>query len=58
VQVGFGTPNEVPKNDGPKNDNNSPDGLVLNCTFDMDRLKGDALRSRHRSRCTHLAEIS
>jgi hypothetical protein len=57
VQVGFGIPNEVPKNDGPKSDNNSPDGLVLNCTFDMDRLKGDALARAIAHVGTHLADL-
>ncbi len=57
VQVGFGTPNEVPKNDSPKSDNNSPDGLVLNCTFDMDRLKGDALARAIEHVGTHLADL-
>jgi hypothetical protein len=57
VQVGFGTPNEVPKNDGPKSDNDSPDGLVLNCTFDMDRLKGDALARAIAHVGTHLADV-
>lgn len=33
VDVGFGTPNEVPKHDGPKGDHNSPDGLLFNCAF-------------------------
>jgi hypothetical protein len=57
VQVGFGIPNEVPKNDSPKSDNNSPDGLVLNCTFDMDRLKGDALARSIAHVGTHLADL-
>lgn len=55
--MGFGIPNEVPKNDGPKSDNNSPDGLVLNCTFDMDRLKGDALARAIEHVGTHLADL-
>lgn len=43
VEVNFGIPNEVPKNEGGKGSADSPDGLLFNCTFDMDRLKGDAL---------------
>ena len=42
VEVGFGPSNEVPKSDGPKGDKNSPDYLLFNCTFDMERLKGEA----------------
>jgi hypothetical protein len=57
VQVGFGTPNEVPKNDGATSDNNSPDGLVLDCTFDMDRLKGDALARAIAHVGTHIADL-
>jgi hypothetical protein len=57
VEVGFGTPNEVPKNDSPKGDHNSPDGLLLNCTFDMDRLKGDALTRAISHVGTHIADI-
>jgi hypothetical protein len=57
VQVGFGTSNELPKNDGGKSDNNSPDGLVLNCTFDMERLKGDALARAIAHVGTHIADL-
>jgi hypothetical protein len=52
VEVGFGNPNELPKNDGLKGDKDSPDGVLFNCTFDMDRLKGDALATGHSS-CRH-----
>jgi hypothetical protein len=57
VDVGFGTPNEVPKSDGPKGDKDSPDGLLLNCTFDMDRLKGEALGRAIAHVGTHIADI-
>ncbi len=57
VEVGFGTPNEVPKNDGPKGDKDSPDGILLNCTFDMDRLKGDALARAIAHLGTHIADL-
>src|SRR5262249_24799856 len=43
VEVGFGIPNELSRSDGLKGTSDSPDGLLLNCTFDMDRLKGEAL---------------
>jgi hypothetical protein len=57
VQVGFGTPNEVPKNDGLKGDKDSPDGLLINCTFDTDRLKGDALARAMAHVGTHIADL-
>lgn len=57
VEVGFGTSNEVPKNDGPKGDKNSPDGLLINCTFDMDRLKGEALTRAISHVGTHIADV-
>lgn len=43
VEVGFGTPNQVPENDAAKGAHDSPDGLLFNCTFDSDRLKGAAM---------------
>jgi hypothetical protein len=43
VQIDFGIPNELPKNDNAKGDRNSPDGLLFNCVFDVDHLKGSAL---------------
>jgi hypothetical protein len=57
VEVGFGTPNEVPRNDGPNGDKNSPDGLLINCTFDMDRLKGEALTRAITHVGTHIADV-
>ena len=57
VEVGFGATNEVPKSDGPKGDNDSPDGLLLNCTFDMDRLKGEALTRAISHVGTHIADL-
>lgn len=57
VEVGFGTTNEVPKNDSPKGDRNSPDGLLFNCTFDMDRLKGEPLTRAISHVGTHIADI-
>lgn len=57
VEVGFGTSNEVPKSDGPKSDKNSPDGLLLNCTFDMERLKGEALTRAISHVGTHIADV-
>ena len=57
VEVGFSTSSEVPKNDGPKGDKNSPDGLLINCTFDMDRLKGEALTRAISHVGTHIADV-
>jgi len=57
VEVGFGIPNEVPKNDGSKGDKNSPDGLLLNCVFDMDRLKGGALTHAITHVGAHIADV-
>jgi hypothetical protein len=57
VEVGFGSANEVPKSDGPKGDHDSPDGLLFNCTFDMDRLKGDALARAIVHVGVHVADI-
>ena len=57
VNVGFGPANEIRKNDGSKGDKDSPDGLLLNCTFDMDRLKGDALSRAMAHVGTHIADL-
>jgi hypothetical protein len=57
VVIGFGISNEIPQNDGGKGDRNSPDGLLLNCSFDMDRLKGDALVRAISHIGTHIADI-
>jgi hypothetical protein len=57
VDVGFGTSNEVPKNDAPKGYKDSPDGLLINCTFDMDRLKGEALTRAISHVGTHIADV-
>jgi hypothetical protein len=57
VVVGFGTPNEVSKNDGPKGNGDSPDGLLFNCTFNMERLKGPALTLAISHVGTHIADI-
>jgi hypothetical protein len=57
VGIGFGIPNEVARNDTAKGDGNSPDGLLFNCTFDMDRLKGNALAAAISHVGTHIADI-
>jgi len=43
VVIGFKTANEVPKLEGSKGAHDSPDGVLFNCAFNMDRLTGDAL---------------
>jgi hypothetical protein len=43
VEVGFGPGNEVAAKSEGKGDRDSPDGVLYNCTFNGDRLKGDAL---------------
>ncbi|MGA2170269.1 MAG: hypothetical protein ABSG62_18880 [Terracidiphilus sp.] len=43
VIVAFGMANEVPKKEGSKGDQDSPDGVLFNCTFFGDRLPGDAM---------------
>jgi len=57
VEVGFGVSNEVPKNDSPKGQQDSPDGLLFNCTFDMDRLKGEALTRAIVHVGNHVADV-
>ena len=57
VDVGFGISNEVPRDDGFKGGNASPDGLLFNCTFDMDRLKGEALSKAIAHVGMHIADI-
>jgi hypothetical protein len=57
VNLGFGVPNEVPKSDGPKGDKNSPDGVLFNCTFDTERLKGEMLGRAIANIGTHIADL-
>jgi hypothetical protein len=56
VEVGFGVSDEVPKNGEGKGDKDSPDGLLFNATFDMDRLKGNALTRAISHIGTHIAD--
>jgi hypothetical protein len=57
VEIGFGLANEIPRNDGAHGERNSPDGVLFNCTFDTDRLKGDALTAAIAHVGTHVADI-
>jgi hypothetical protein len=43
VIVSYGPANEVPKNEDAKGAQDSPDGVLYICTFNKDRLPGDAL---------------
>ncbi|MGA2674427.1 MAG: hypothetical protein ABSE99_14505 [Terracidiphilus sp.] len=43
VDVGFGVANEATQKGDAKGQSDSPDGVLFNCTFDMARLKGNAL---------------
>jgi len=57
VEIGFGVANEVPKGDGIKGAKNSPDGLLFNSMFDVDRLKGNALSIAMAHIGAHIADI-
>jgi hypothetical protein len=43
VTIGFGAANEVPKGEDAKGAQDSPDGVLYICTFNKDRLPGNAL---------------
>jgi len=43
VAVSFVAANEVPKGEGSKGAQDSPDGVLYNCIFNQDRLPGDSL---------------
>jgi hypothetical protein len=57
VYMGFGVANEVPKKDNAKGAHDSPDGLLINCTIDSERLKGDAESRAISHLGTHIADI-
>ena len=57
VEVGFGISNEISEHDGLKAGKDSPDGILFNCVFDMDRLKGDALARAIAHVGTHIADL-
>jgi hypothetical protein len=57
VDVGFGVVNEVRNDDVAKGGNASPDGVLFKCTFDMDRLKGDALAKAIAHVGAHIADV-
>jgi hypothetical protein len=43
VNIGFGIANEASPKSEAKGEKDSPDGVLFNCTFDQNRLKGIAL---------------
>jgi hypothetical protein len=53
----MGGANEIPENDNPKSNANSPDGLVFQATFDAGRLKGPAMELVISHLGTHIADI-
>lgn len=57
VEVAMGGANEIPENDNPKSNANSPDGLVFQATFDAGRLKGPAMELVISHLGTHIADI-
>jgi hypothetical protein len=57
VYMGFGVANEVPKSDSAKGAHDSPDGLLINCTIDAERLKGDAEGRAISHLGSHIADI-
>ena len=57
VMVSFGSANEASPLENVKGKQDSPDGLLLNCSFDMDRLKGDALSRAMSHMGRHIADI-
>lgn len=57
VEVGFGPANEASAKTEGKGSASSPDGVLFNCTFNMDRLKGDALGRAMVNVGAHIADL-
>jgi hypothetical protein len=57
VRIELGIPIDFSKFDNVKGGGNSPDGVLFNCTFDTDRLKGEALTRPISHVGTHIADI-
>ena len=57
VIVGFGRPNEISPKDEGAGAQDSPDGVLFNCTFNEDRLQGDALARAIAHLGTHITEL-
>jgi hypothetical protein len=56
VIVGFGKADEISPNEG-LGAQDSPDGVLFNCTFNEDRLQGDALARAIAHMGTHVSEL-
>lgn len=57
VVVGFGVANEVPADEGARGGGDSPDGILFQVTFDMDRLGREMLRKGMTHVGTHIADV-
>jgi hypothetical protein len=57
VEVSFALANDVSKQDLAKGRDDSPDGLLFNCTFDRVRLKGDEVTKAVVHAGTHIADF-
>lgn len=57
VIVGFGRTNELSPKDEGLGEQDSPDGVLFNCTFNEDRLQGDALGRALVHLGTHVTEL-
>ena len=57
VVVDFGVANEARARDEGKGNSESPDGLLFTCTFDTERLRGDALSKAITHVGTHIADL-
>ena len=57
VLVGFGVVNEVSPKDTARGESDSPDGILFDAIFDMDRLGKDALPNAMAHVGTHIADV-
>jgi hypothetical protein len=57
VIVGFGMENEVPSDEMARGSSDSPDGILFNVKFDMNRLSKEALSAAMAHAGTHIADI-
>ena len=57
VYANYGTPNEATAKDEELGTKDSPDGVLFNCTFNSDRLQGDALTRAVVHMGLHVSEL-
>jgi hypothetical protein len=57
VTIGSGTANEAAAKDEAQGTKDSPDGVLFNCTFNFDRLQGDALTRALVHMGAHISEL-